>query len=446
MKSSLFIASILFAMSNILDAQERKTAVTVYNDNLGVIKETRAIGFQRGVSEIKITDVAAQIDPTSVYIKLNGTVLEQNYQYDLVSVYKILEKYLDKSVQLINEKGELLEGTLLSAQNGQIVMRKSDGGLTMLSGLDKYRVNVSDLPEGLITKPTLVWKVDARASGQQNAEISYQTSGMRWHAEYIAVLNKDDSKLDLKAWVSIENQSGASYPNATLKLIAGDVNRVQDQMPLYPMARNKRAMALESAAAPPPFEEQSLFEYHAYALQRPTTLLNNETKQISLFEAENVSAVKKFQHKGGKKVNVVVEFENKASNQLGIPLPKGKVRVNKEDRGAIEFIGEDQLDHTPKDEKISLKIGDAFDIVAEEVQTDYKQLSPRSSETMWKLTFKNRKDEAVTIEVERYFGYNWQVMNASHPFEKKNATTAVFRVPVPQGKEVDLIFTVRNSY
>lgn len=444
MKPSLFIALILLTMSITLDAQERTVAVTVYNDNLGVVKEIRPINLQRGISEIKISDVAAQIDPTSVYIKLNGTVVEQNYQYDLVSVYKILEKYLDKSVQVINEKGELLEGTLLSARDGQLVLRNRNGGLTMIGGLDKYRVNVADLPEGLMTKPTLVWKVDSRASGRQNAEISYHTAGMKWHAEYVAVLNKDDSKLNLKAWVSIENQSGATYPNATLKLIAGDVNRVQEQMPVYPMGRGK--MMMQEAAAAPQFEEQSLFEYHAYALQRPTTLANNETKQISLFEAENVSVVKKFQHKGGKKVNVVVEFDNKSSNQLGMPLPKGKVRVNKEDRGAVEFIGEDQIDHTPKDEKVSLKIGDAFDIVAEEVQTDYKQISQRSSETMWKITFKNRKDEAVTIEAERYFGYNWQVVNASHNFEKKNATTAVFRVPVPKGKEVDLIFTVRNSY
>ncbi len=442
MKSSLCIASILFAMSITLDAQERTVAVTVYNDNLGVVKETRKLDLPRGVSEIKITDVAAQIDPTSVYIKLNGTVIEQNYQYDLVSVYKILEKYLDKSVQLINEKGELLEGTLLSARDGQIVLRNRNGGLMMIGRLDKYRVSVADLPEGLITKPTLVWKVDSRTSGRQDAEISYHTGGMKWHAEYVAVLNKDDTKLDLKAWVSIENQSGATYPNATLKLIAGDINRVQEQA-MYPMARGKMLMA---EAAAPQFDEQSLFEYHAYALQRPTTLANNETKQISLFEAENVSVVKKFQHKGGKKVNVVVEFENKSSNRLGMPLPKGKVRVNKEDRGAIEFIGEDQLDHTPRDEKISLKIGDAFDIVAEEVQADYKQLSERSNETMWKITFKNRKDEAVTIEAERYLGYNWQIVNASHNFEKKNATTVVFRVPVPKNKEVDLIFTVRTSY
>lgn len=443
MKSFLFIASILFAMSITLNAQERTVAVTVYNNNLGVVKEKRKIDLQSGVSEIKITDVAAQIDPTSVYIKLNGTVIEQNYQYDLVSVNKVLEKYLDKPVQLINEKGELLEGTLLSAKNG-IVLRKRDGGLIMIGELEEYRVSVADLPEGLITKPTLIWKVDSRSSGRQDAEISYQTNGMKWHAEYVAVLNKDDSKLDLNAWVSIENNSGATYPNATLKLIAGDVNRVQEPIPIYPRGRNKRDMALEAAASQ--FEEQSLFEYHAYALQRPTTLANNETKQISLFEAANISAIKKFQHKGGKKVNVVVEFENKSSNQLGIPLPKGKVRVNKEDRGAIEFIGEDLIDHTPKDEKVSLKIGEAFDIVAEEVQTDYKQISERANETTWKLTFKNRKDEAVTIEAERYFGYNWQVVNASHNFEKKNATTAVFKVPVPKQREVDLIFTVRNSY
>ncbi len=441
MKPSLFIVSFLFAITTALDAQERTVAVTVYNNNLGVVKETRMVDLQRGISEVKITDVAAQIDPTSVYIKLHGTVIEQNYQYDLVSVSKILEKYLDKSIQLIDEKGELLEGILLSAQGGQIILRNRNGGLTMLGTIDKYRINVADLPEGLITKPTLIWKVDSRSSGRQNVEISYQTSGMQWRAEYVAVLNQDDSKLDLKAWVSIENRSGASYPNATLKLIAGDVRRAEEMI-VY-QARDKRAMLVESASQ---FEEKPLFEYHAYALQRPTMLLNNETKQISLFEAENVAVTKKFQHKGGNKVHVVVEFENKASNQLGMPLPKGKVRVNKEDRGALEFIGEDLIDHTPKDEKVSLKIGDAFDIVAEEVQTDYKQLSQRSSETTWKITFKNRKDEAVTIEAERYLGYNWQIINASHTFEKKSATTALFHVPVPKGQEVDLIFTVRQSY
>jgi hypothetical protein len=441
MRPLIFIFS-LFIMHDI-SAQDRKTAVTVYNDNLGVVKETRSIDLKSGVSDIKIADVAAQIDPTSVYIKLNGSIIEQNYQYDLVSVYKILEKYLDKSVQLLNDKGDLLEGILLSAQGGQIVLRKPDGGLTMLGGLEKYRVNVADLPEGLITKPTLIWKVDARASGRQNAEISYQTAGMSWRAEYIAVLNKDDSKLDLKAWVSVENSSGATYKDATLKLVAGDVNRVQNDAPIYPAKRY--GMALQEASAPQ-FEEKSLFEYHAYALQRPTTLANNETKQISLFEAENVSAEKKYRHKGGKKVNIVVSFENNSSNQLGIPMPKGKVRVNKEDRGALEFIGEDLIDHTPKDETLSLSIGDAFDIVAEEVQTDYKQISDRVNETTWKITFKNRKDEAVTIEAERNFGYNWQVVNASHNFKKKNATTALFSVPVPKGKEVDLIFTVRNSY
>ncbi|MCS6988736.1 MAG: DUF4139 domain-containing protein [Chloroherpetonaceae bacterium] len=442
MKSSSFIALILIAMSETLDAQERKVAVTIYNDNLGVVKETRKIDLRSGVSEIRITDIASQIDPTSVYIKLNGTVIEQNFQYDLVSVYKILEKYLDKTIQLISEKGELLEGTLLSAQDGKIVLRNRDGGLTMLGGLDKYQINVADLPEGLITKPTLVWKVDARASGRQDAEISYHATGMKWRAEYVAVLNQDDSKLDLKAWVSVENKSGATYKDATLKLVAGEVNRVRDDEIVY--ARPEKMMRAEAVA--PQFEEKPLFEYHAYALQRPTTLANNETKQISLFEAEGVAAKKKFLHKGGKSVSVVVEFENTSANRLGIPLPKGKVRVHKEDRGAIEFIGEDEIEHAPKDETVKLKIGDAFDIVVEEEQTDYKQISKNSSETTWKITFKNRKDEAVTIEAERYLGYNWQIVNASREYEKKNATTIVFRVPVPKGKEVVLTFTVRNSY
>ncbi|MCB0751854.1 MAG: hypothetical protein KDC52_10300, partial [Ignavibacteriae bacterium] len=227
----LFLSLFSLAVAPNLSAQEavqKELAVTVYNSNLGVIKDIRNINLNSGASEVAITDVAKLIDPTSVHIKFNGEVLEQNYQYDLVSLDKILQKYVDKNVQLINENNELVEGKLLSALGGQIVLETKEGGLTMLPSTAKYRFNVGSLPEGLITKPTLVWQLNSNKSGNQDVEVSYQTQGMNWHTEYVAVLNKDDTKLDLNAWVSIENNSGSTYKNAKLKLVAGDVNRVQD--------------------------------------------------------------------------------------------------------------------------------------------------------------------------------------------------------------------------
>jgi hypothetical protein len=250
--------------TNAQEYNQKKLAVTVYNNNLGVVKDVREINLNSGLTNIAITDVAKLIDPTSVHIKLNGEVIEQNYQYDLVNLQKILQKYVDKQIQLVNEKNDFVEGKLLSASGNQIVLQKKDGGLLMIPNLDKYRLSVGNLPEGLITKPTLVWTVKSKKSGQQDVEISYQTRGMNWHAEYVAVLNKDDTRLDLNAWVSVENNSGTTYKNAKLKLVAGDVNRVQENKRLY-----KGRMQLEAVAdyAPTPqFNEQSFFEYHIYNL------------------------------------------------------------------------------------------------------------------------------------------------------------------------------------
>jgi hypothetical protein len=288
-------------------------------------------------------------------------------------------------------------------------------------------------------------------------EVSYQTQGMNWHAEYVAVLNNNDTKMDLNAWVSVENNSGATYNDAVLKLVAGDVNIIQPQPPVMYQRAGK---TMEVAADDAQFQEKEFFEYHIYNLQRPTTLANNETKQVSLFEAGNINVVKKYQYRSGNpyypmyrggnadnsKVSVVVEFENKESNSLGKPMPKGKVRLYKSDGSSIEFIGEDMVDHTPRDEKISLRIGDAFDVVASEIQTDNRRVSEKVQEDAYKITLKNRKTEDVVVEVERYVGYNWEIMKSSVDYEKKNAQTVVFKVPVPKGKEVDLTFTVRHNY
>ncbi len=228
---ALLISTLTMALPILNSGQElnqKSLAVTIYNSNLGVVKDSREIELKSGLSEIRITDVAKLIDPTSVHIKLDGEVLEQNYQYDLVSFSKILQKYIDKEISLVNEKSELIEGKLLSATGGDVVLEKKDGGLVMIPNINNYRFSVGSLPEGLITKPTLVWQVKSKKSGNQDVEISYQTQGMNWHAEYVAVLNKDDTKLDLNSWVSVENNCGTTFKNAKLKLIAGDVNRVQN--------------------------------------------------------------------------------------------------------------------------------------------------------------------------------------------------------------------------
>jgi hypothetical protein len=453
MKVSLGLLVFLTLSLNLFSQEQKSVAVTVYNGNLGVIKDYRSINVSKGISEIQITDVAQHIDPTSVHIKLNGDVLEQNYQYDLVSLDKILLKYIDKNIQLIGENSEFIEGTLLSAFAGQIVIRKNDGGLVMLPNVSKYRYSVGSLPEGLITKPTLVWKINSAAQGNQDIEISYQTKGMNWHAEYVAVLNQDDTRLDLNSWVSVVNNSGTTYKDARLKLVAGDINLIKPDQPQYQDTRHLKVESMQE----PQFQEKEFFEYHIYDLQRPSTIAQNETKQISLFEAAGVKAVKKYlyrsggaygygQRGGGSKINVVVEFENNKNNNLGVPMPKGKVRVYKADGESLEFVGEDLVDHTPRNENVKLKIGDAFDIVAEEVQTDYKRITDRVYEQAFEIKIKNRKKEDVVVEVEKYAGYFWEIMDTSIKSEKKDAQTLVFKVPVKANDETTLKLRLRYNY
>jgi hypothetical protein len=441
----------IFGQSN----EQKSISVTVYNQNLGVVKDLRSVDISSGRSKINITDVAQQIDPTSVHIKLDGEVLEQNYQYDLVSLDKILRKFVNQNIRLVSETNETVDGKLLSAIGGQIVLERSEGGLVMLPNVNKYRFSVDYLPEGLITQPTLVWDVNSNSSGKQDVEISYQTKGMNWHAEYVAVLNEDDTALDLNSWVSVDNTSGATYKNAKLKLVAGDINLIQDYQ-IRGGIDNIYAMD-KSTVSEKQFQEKAFFEYHIYNLQRPTTIANNETKQISLFEASNVSANKKFfygslsnrwywNQSGQKKIAVIIEFENSEEYDLGVPMPKGKVRVYKSDGESLEFVGEDLVDHTPRNEKVKLKIGDAFDVLAEEVQTENTQISSKVWEQAFEITFKNRKKEDIEIEVERNLGTNWEILKSSLNYNKKDAFRITFNVPVKADSETKLTFRVRYRY
>ncbi len=448
MKKNLLV---LFLIASPLFAQQAKResiALTVYNNNLGVVRDVRLFDIAKGRSEIKLLDVPSQIDPTTV--KITATkhpkdvgILEQNFEYDLVNQEKLLEKYIDKQITLTDDKGNRTDGTLLSSQGGQITL-SSPTGILMFPNTNQYRISVPNLPEGLITRPTLIWSVSSSASlSQEPLEVLYQTSGISWHAEYIVTLADDDKSLDLTGWVSIDNKCGATFENAKLKLVAGQLNKVHQSDP-YLARSSKGGIAYDMAA--PMMEERGLFEYHLYDLGRATTIKNNEVKQLSLLEADAVKAEKHYTYIGGRNVAVTIDFKNAKDNNMGMPLPEGIVRVMKKDKdGSFQFVGEDRIQHTPRDEKLTIKVGDAFDLLGERTVTDSKGGDHSSRESI-SINLKNRKDEDVIIDVLENVGYNWEITKSSIDYEKKNANEVVFHVPVKARSEQKVEYSVLRTW
>jgi hypothetical protein len=425
------------------------------------VKDTRLIDFKPGIHELKFMDVAAKIDPTTVHIKslINGSslkVLEQNYEYDLLSPQKLLEKFVGQKVQLatINpetKKEEVVEAILLSTQGGNIFQI---GDKIHLG--HHGRILLSRIPENLIPQPTLVWMLENRLSKPQKLEASYLTSGINWKADYVAVLNKSDTMVDLTGWVTIDNRSGATYQNALLKLVAGDIHRVQGDMRMdqaRPMAAAKEAS--------PQFKEESFFEYHLYTLDRRTTIKDNQTKQMTLLDANQVPIRKLLIFSGApqyyyyqmdqgsqkQKIGVFLELENSKKNNLGIPLPKGTIRAYKEDKdGSLQFVGEDRIDHTPKDEKFKIKIGEAFDVVGERVQTEYKRLGRNLFEIAFEVSLRNHKKEDINVLVEETIPGDWEMLSKTHAYEKLSAHVIRFDVPVAKDKEEKVRYRIRFRY
>ncbi len=419
-------------------------SVTVYNQDLALVRDVRDMDFTKGNSELLFRDVAAKIDQSSVHFKAGGvTLLEQNFDFDLVSPDKLLQKYIDQPIEVLSESGDLVSGKLLTASGQSIVLQSADGTLRSLITESILEIRYPKLPDGLITKPTLRWLVNSPDAGKKEAEVSYLTGGMNWNADYVCVID-ETNKADLSAWVTLNNMSGASYMDAKLKLIAGEVHRAQAPSPKYHLMRNE-AMAMDGAAQ---FSEKSFFEYHLYTLERPTDLLDNQTKQVSLFPSANVQTKRIYEYdytKNNDKVSVSLEFLNSKENELGIPLPAGRVRVFQKDTdGSQEFIGEDNLDHTPRDEKVRVTIGNAFDIAVERVQKDYRRISDRVSEQDIEVKLRNRKDEAVTVVVvERAWG-DWEITKSSLPYRKISARQFEFDVLAKPDQEVVLTYTLRN--
>lgn len=423
--------------------------ITIYNDNLALVKDTRDLEYQRGIFDLSFTDVASAIDATSVSFSAvrepgSVTLLEQNYRYDLVSSEKILEKYIDKEIRVLTKEGKLHEGTLLSSDGMALTLKMSDGGLVIVSRAEVADLTFPSLPDGLITRPTLVWKLDSELDGKHASEVRYLTTQIGWTAQYVANVNAAENALDLTGWVSIDNHSGATYDDAAIKLIAGDVNRVRPPMPRGAVME---MMAKSDAGG---FEERAFFEYHLYTLQRPSTIRDNEIKQLSLFEPAHVQAKKIFTYDGARnatKVNVSMEFMNSAAAGLGIPLPRGTIRVMKADTdGSLEFVGEDQIDHTPKDEKVRALLGNAFDVVGERTQTAQRQISDRISESDFEIKLRNHKTEDIVVTVIEHNWGDWTITKQSHQNVKKDAAKAEWEIPVKSDGETILTFTVRNKW
>lgn len=473
------IACVLIAPATVAAAEitstlhdQQSVAVTIYNENLALVKDQRKISVGSGQSALAFRDVSGQIRPETALLRSltnpgKLSVIEQNFDFDLLTPQKLLEKYVGKTVNIIRLNPatgiETNEPAQVLAANNGVVLKLGDRIETGVTSNLWGRISYPDVPTNLRDRPTLVMSLNNSGAVQQDVELSYLTGGLSWRADYVAELNAGDDKLDLSGWVTLTNTSGATYQNARLQLVAGDVNRVRDEMrPVRMMAKMDMAVAAEA----PRMAEESLLEYHLYTLDRPTTIAENQTKQVALLSASGISARKELLLQGADyyyqssygdlgqklKVGVFVEFDNKESSHLGLPLPKGVIRVYKKDAaGHAQFVGEDRIDHTPKNEKIRLKLGDSFDVTADKKQTSFKKLpNPAKGnsafESAYELVLKNARNEAVTITVQEPMPGDWKVLNENHPHTKGASNTAVWKISVPAEGQTTLSYRVLVKY
>lgn len=466
-------------------------SLTIYNQNFALVREQRQIDLNQGMNFVRYENVAEQIDPTSLSLKsLNApnavAVREQNYQYDLLNPTAILNKSVGKTIRFkqIKPDGqvEVLEGTLLnppqatvtpthyssnegayydtSASQWQGLVIRLQDGRVVLNPSGEMELN--EMPEGLVANPSLLWKLDVGEVGTHTTEVSYLTNGVNWKADYVAVVNEDETRLDITGWVTLNNRSGATYENAQLQLVAGDVRRIQEPQAV-PRRRQRNISNQLTAGAAPLFEEEAFFEYHLYTLQGTTTVRNNETKQMTLLCAADVPVRSKLVYDSGRqqwgwgqyspgeggdtqqsKVNVVLELHNSQENNMGIPLPKGKVRVYKADkRGNLQFLGEELIDHTPRDELARFYIGDSFDVVGDRKHTNRRKVSSSVTEDSFEISIRNRKDNRAEVWVVERFGGDCKILKSSHTYNKLDARTVEFPITVETGSEVKIIYSVR---
>jgi hypothetical protein len=420
----------------------RDAEITIYNDNLALIKEKRKLGLKIGVHSIEYTNVTSQIDPTSVLVEdptdKKTSVLEQQYGYDLVSISNLLDRYVGREIKVTDIEGKIDTGKLLSHDEKGVVLERNDGSIV---ALDTSKMEFSNA-SGLLTKPTLVWQIYSPTAGKRDLLISYLTGGLSWKANYIVKTNIDHTEADIKSWVSIDNKTGTNFENAKLKLVAGDLNRI-------PSSQSRNVEYMAAPATPKgSFEGGTLFEYHLYTLEKPVNLKNNHIKQLSLLSVDSAPVRKELVFDGQRddKIRTIIHLDNSEVKGLGISLPKGVIRVYGADsEGQLQFLGEDQIDHTPKDKEIKLTVGYSFDVTGKRTQTSYERVTSDLERTSYSIELNNSKSEAQDVTVVEHLYGDWQILNSSDKYEKIDAFTIEFRVSVPANDKKTVSYTVENK-
>ena len=456
------------AQAPIVSTPESREAVslTVYNGGFGVVREVRALDLPRGLSDVRFEGVPSRIDPTSIAVRsLTApgalSVREQNYQYNLIGTTSVLDAAVGQRVRITRDLGDRTvteSGTLIS-QPGQGRIVRLDDGRVLVDPAGT--IELLALPAGLLSRPSLLWRLGSERAGAQRVEASYLTEGINWTADYVAVIDEAETGLDLTGWVTLNNQSGAGYQDAQLQLIAGDVRRIRTQLARGRAEFDGMPVPVMAEAAAP--EQEAFFEYHLYTFPTPTTLAERETKQLELLSAAGASVSRRLvidatggyfpfyrprrPGASGQEVSaaVVMTLDNTERNQMGMPLPAGKVRVYKQDRrGNLQFLGEDQIGHTPTGETLRLYVGDAFDVVGTRREVSNRRIDDRTREVTVEVEVRNRKETAAAVDVvERAFWGDWRLREQSHPGEKLDARTYLFPLTLPAGETVTVRYTAR---
>ncbi|WP_412060241.1 DUF4139 domain-containing protein [Rubrivirga sp. IMCC45206] len=455
------------AQDTVVSLPESREAVslTVYNGGFAIVREVRPLVLRRGVQAVRFEGVPQQIDPTSLSLvsltQPGGlSVLEQNYQYNLIGTNSVLDAAVGQRVRIIRQLGDrtAVDTGVLLSQPGQGRIIRLDDGRVLVN--PEGTIELLGLPEGLLSRPSLLWRLASEQAGTQRVEARYMTEGISWKADYVAVVNEAETDVDVTGWVTLANHSGASYPDASLQLIAGEVRRVQPNPPPPVMARGYAADVAMEAAAP---QQEAFFEYHLYTFPTPTTIAERETKQLELLSASDVGVERRLIFDGTgsyfpfyrqrppgavgdeQAAAVVLEVENAEANNMGMPLPAGKVRVYKADRrGNLQFLGEDAIGHTPRDETVRLYIGDAFDVVGTRREMANRRINDRTYEVTIEVEVRNRKEVPATVDViERVFWGEWTIRESTHEHERLDARTALFPVTLGEGETETVRYTAR---
>jgi hypothetical protein len=452
--------------SSTLDDQT-ELSLTVYNSNIALVRDVRKLQVPRGVFDLQFMDIAATVNPATVHFRSLSepsrvSVLEQNYEYDLLEPDKLLRKYVGRDVTLVRrrqEGGATIEepvtARLLSYNQAPVWQI----GKEIVTGLGADHIRFPEVPGNLYSRPTLIWSLNNEGGLRHRVEASYLAGNLTWNADYVLTVGRDDKAADIDGWVTVNNGSGTAFRNARLQLVAGDLNRVQSATGRMELAER---LARQDAAVSREMTQESFGDYHLYTLDRKTTINNNQTKQVSMLGASNFPILKRYivdgqafyyrnaQHPGSPLkdvVKVVYQFKNEEKAGLGLPMPSGVVRVYQADsKGGVQFVGEDRIDHTPKDETLNVKIGHAFDVVATRKQIDFEKITSTVYEMEFEIVLRNHKTTTVSVEVNEPIGGTWRMLRSSHQWTKTDAWAAQFNVPVASNGEATLRYRVRVTY